>query len=266
MMIIAVAQFSPTHSAPDENIKKVEGLIKNIKSDLFILPEMFTTGYLHESRESLTAFAEPVPVGPTTQSLIRISREKNAYIVAGIVELFEGLIFNTAVIVGPNGFMGKYQKQHLTPLEEKLFARGNKSELFKIKDALIGVVICFDSWYGEITRDLAMQGAQIICSPANFGGPQSLTIASARAIENNIYFVTANRIGKEKLNDLEVTFRGSSRIISPQGEILVDAENREEVIVANIDPSMAATGTLLGADHGKELERHHGKTGLNKHI
>jgi len=101
---------------------------------------------------------------------------------------------------------------------------------------------------------LALQGAQIICSPANFGGPQSLDIGKARAIENKVYTITANRIGTEERHGVTAPFRGESQVIRYDGEILSRADENESVSVVEIDPEPARRkANLLGADLLEEL-------------
>jgi len=101
---------------------------------------------------------------------------------------------------------------------------------------------------------LVLQGAKLLCSPANFGGPQSLAIGRARAIENNVFFVTANRTGGETLEGFDAHFRGESQIIGPMGELLARAQDHEGVSVVDIDLALAGTGRLMGAVFHDELQ------------
>ena len=126
--------------------------------------------------------------------------------------------------------------------------------MFDLDGVVVGVVICFESWFPEACRALVLQGAKLLCSPANFGGPQSLAIGRARAIENNVFLVTANRIGTETLEGFEAYFRGESQIIGPMGELLARAQDQEVVSVVDIDLTLAGTGKLMGANFHDELK------------
>ena len=253
-MRVAFLQFEPCWGDPQHNLAKVVTALTHQDFHLLVLPELCSTGYLFSSRDVLRTHAEPIPEGPTTQTLVEIARQKNAFLIAGLAEREGTRLYNTAVVMGPSGFVGKHRKRHLSPLEAKVFDRGEGITVFNLNGVVVGVVICFESWFPEACRALVLQGAKVLCSPANFGGPQSLAIGRARAIENNVFFVTANRIGTERLEGFEAHFRGESQIIGPMGELLARAQNQQGVGVVEIDPSLAGTGKLLGADFHEELQ------------
>ncbi|HJY82994.1 MAG TPA: nitrilase-related carbon-nitrogen hydrolase [Candidatus Binatia bacterium] len=253
-MKVAFLQFEPSWGDPQHNLAKITAALTTQTFDLIVLPELCSTGYLFSSRDALRAQAEPIPDGPTTQALVEIARQKDAFVIAGLAEREGVRLYNTAMVVGPQGFVGKHRKRHFSPLEAKLFDRGAGLRVFDLNGVSVGVVICFESWFPEACRALVLQGAKLLCSPANFGGPQSLTIGRARAIENNVFFVTANRTGAETLDGFEAHFRGESQIIGPTGDLLARAQGREGVGVVDIDPSLAGTGKLMGADFHDELQ------------
>jgi predicted amidohydrolase len=253
-MKVAFLQFEPRWGDPQYNLTKITAALTHQSFDLIVLPELCFSGYLFPSREALRAHAEPVPDGHTTQALVAIARQKDAFVIAGLAEREGARLYNTAVVVGPQGFVGKHRKRHLSPLEAKVFDRGEALSAFDLNGIIVGVVICFESWFPEACRALILQGAKLLCSPANFGGPQSLAIGRARAIENNVFFVTANRIGAETLEGFEALFRGESQIIGPTGDLLARAQDREGVGVVDIDPSLAGTGKLMGANFDEELQ------------
>jgi predicted amidohydrolase len=186
--------------------------------------------------------------------LVEIARQKDAFVIAGLAEREGARLYNTAVVIGPQGFIGKHRKRHFSPLEAKLFDRGEALSIFDLDGVSVGVVICFESWFPEACRALVLQGAKLLCSPANFGGPQSLAIGRARAIENNVFFVTANRTGAETLEGFDAHFRGESQIIGPMGELLARAQEHEGVSVVDIDLALAGTGRLMGAAFHDELQ------------
>lgn len=253
-MKVGFLQFEPSWGDPQRNIAKVTAALRDQRFDLVVLPELCSTGYLFSSRDELRPYAEPIPEGPTTQALVEIARQKNAFLIAGLVEREGAQLYNTAVVVGPQGVVGTHRKRHFSALEAKLFDRGEDLSVFDLNGVVVGVVICFESWFPEACRAVVLRGAKLLCSPANFGGPQSLAIGRARAIENNVFFVTANRIGAETLNGFEAHFRGQSQIIGPTGDLLARAQDHEEVCVVDLDPQQAGTGKLMGADVQDELQ------------
>ncbi len=253
-MNVAFLQFEPRWGEPQHNLAKIAAALTNQRFELIVLPELCATGYLFSSREALRALAEPIPEGSTTRALVEIARQQDACLIAGLAEREGAQLYNTAVVVGPQGFIGKHRKRHFSPLEARLFDRGEGLTVFNLKGVLVGVVICFESWFPEACRAPVLQGAKLLCSPANFGEPQSLTIGRARAIENNVFFVTANRLGAETMGEVAAHFRGESQIIGPTGDVLARAQDSEGVGVVDIDPSLAGTGKLLGANLYEELQ------------
>lgn len=98
---------------------------------------------------------------------------------------------------------------------------------------------CFDSWFPEACRMLTLQGAQILCHPANFGGSKSLDVIKVRALENALFTVTANRVGSEQGRDFSAEFLGESQIVGCDGEILQSVGGEETVVIIEIDPEQA---------------------------
>jgi predicted amidohydrolase len=235
-MKVGFYQFNVTYGDKDFNLEKVCEALKEVEFDLVVLPESFTTGYLFGSREELAAVAEHIPDGKTTQKLADFTVNKKGFIIGTIPETEEGKIYNTAIIVGPNGFVGKQRKIHLPPIEKKLFARGTQLNTFDLNGVRVGIITCFDSWFPEASRFLTLDGAKILCQPANFGGTMSLSIVRTRAIENMVYMITANRIGFEESGDTAAYFRGDSRIIDYNGEILAKADDTENISIVDINP------------------------------
>src|SRR5690606_15396811 len=101
----------------------------------------------------------------------------------------------TAVVVGPNGFVGKQRKLHTTTLEERIFDRGTQLNTFILGTASVGIVTCFDAWFPEASRELCVRGTQLLCQPAAFGGQQTLDLMRTRSMENRVFSATANRTG-----------------------------------------------------------------------
>ena len=240
-------QFSPSFGNKKQNIEKVASAIKNAASDLIVLPEFFATGYQFTSTDEVAGLSEPIPKGYTTELLSDLSYEKNIFIVAGLPEKSGDTFYNSAVLTGPNGYIGKYRKTHLFFEETLYFTPGDTG--FKVWDTAIGrigIMICFDWFYPESMRSLALSGAEVVAHPANLVLPFCPDAMPVRCLENMVFAVTANRTGTENRNENQsLTFIGKSEIVSPGGEILVRAtENEETLIIADIDLEKARVKAL----------------------
>ena len=160
------------------------------------------------------------------------------YIVSGFNERDENLLFNSAILIGPEGYIGKYRKLHLFMNEKDYFQAGDVGlPIFDIGLCKIGLLVCFDWIFPEVWRILALKGADIICHPSNLVLPGFAQKAiPIHALLNHVYVVTSNRIGTER----ELSFTGLSTIANPKGEILVQAsQTSEEVRIKEIDLNLA---------------------------
>jgi len=234
-------QFNPTFGKKYENLLKVSSL-SNASLDLLVLPEFFATGYQFVSKDEVTELSEPVPDGQTTQFLVTLAQEKGMYIVAGMPERDGNKFYNSAVLTGPDGFIGKYRKTHLFFEENLFFTPGDSG--FRVWDTpigKIGIMICFDWFFPESARTLALKGAEVIAHPSNLVLPYCPQSMPVRCLENRVYAVTANRIGTEQRKEGgALTFIGQSQITSPKGEILVRAGADEEMLMTvEIDLSLS---------------------------
>ncbi len=241
-MKLALYQFAPEFGEWEKNAAKVRSAVSGVDCDLLVLPELAFTGYQFVSSEEVSNFAEPIPDGATCRALIELAREAGCHIVCGLPERAGGRFYNSAVLVGPEGFVGRYRKAHLFCDEKLWFAPGDTGfNVFKAGGARVGIIICFDWLFPEATRILALKGAQIVLQPANLVLPWCQKIALARAWENRIFFVTANRTGVEERGGLEaLRFTGQSQVAAPDGEVLFRlGEDEEALKVADIDPARA---------------------------
>ncbi len=237
-MKIGFIQMEPKLLDLNTNLSKAEKFLKEAakkETKLVVLPELFDTGYNFYSKEELEEIAQQVPDGETTQFLIEQAREHEMFIIAGTAEKDEkGRIYNSAVIVGPIGwgYIGKYRKIHLFYREKLFFEPGNLGfHVFNIGIARVGVMICFDWFFPEAMRTLALKGADIIAHPANLVMPYAPKAMPIRSLENRVFSITANRIGEER----GLRFIGMSQINSPKAEILLRAsEDKEEVGIVEI--------------------------------
>ncbi len=238
-MKVAVLQFNPVFGQIEANLTKVEDRILKESFDLIVLPELFTTGYLFTSQQEVKSLAEKIPEGFTTKELSRVAREKDAFLVAGLAETENENFYNSAVLVGPEGFIGRYRKVHLFNEEKFWFTPGNSEfPVFDIGIARIGIMICFDWIFPETTRILALKGAELICHPANLILPFCQEAMVTRSIENHVICITANRIGIEhRTPRKELKFTGGSQIVSAEGRILLKLSQEEKIGTINVDPA-----------------------------
>jgi predicted amidohydrolase len=238
MITIGIIQFAPVLGSPDQTIHKLEKLFRKIKSfDLIVLPELANSGYNFTSKDEAFALAEEIGKSQYLDFLQSICKSSNAYIVSGLNEKEGDKIYNSAILLGPDGIIGKYRKLHLFLNEKDYFARGNLGlPVFDLGDYKIGMLICFDWIFPEVWRILALKGADIICHPSNLVLPYAQKVVPVHALVNRVFTVTANRVGTER----DITFTGQSFITNPKGDVIcMTSADKEEIAVASIDPTEA---------------------------
>lgn len=242
-MKVGVCQTYPKFGLVHENVNNACRALNNLEADLVILPELFNSGYQFTSKQEAKMLSEEIPEGFTTQALAQIAKEKGFYIVAGLAEKDDFHIYNSAVLIGPSGHMATHRKAHLF-FEEKLWFDPGNTE-FIVHDigvAKIGIMICFEWIFPEVARILTLKGVQILCQPANLIFTLCHKTMIARAIENRIFTVTANRVGFEERKDSKrLTFTGLSQIVDPRGNLLCQlSQDQEESSIVEIDPDVAS--------------------------
>lgn len=194
---------------------------------------------LYQQRE-----AELIPEGPSTQTLIAKAKEHNMYIAWGMAERDPkriDVLYNSCVLVGPEGYVGHYRKVH-NPLTERLYYfPGNEYKVFDTKLGKIGIMICFDKAFPEAARSLTVQGAELILCPTAWPSVEKTedcpslytynVFDRARAAENMVWFVGANHVGHYEKGDE----CGHSHIIDPYGKDVCNTYYEEGMAVADID-------------------------------
>ncbi len=239
---IALAQISCKRADKTSNIEKMKAYAEKAKkegAELVIFPELSLTDYL--VRDLIYELAEPIP-GPSVEKMTEIAKQNKIYIVFGMPEMSrkaESVIYNTAVLVGPEGYIGKYRKMHLpthSVFEEKrYFRQGYETPVFETQIGRIGLMICYDVFFPEVSRALKLNGAQlIVCISASPAVRRKFfeILTAARAIENNVFLAYVNLVGIED----GLQFWGGSRIISPSGSIIAKAKyDEEDFVVGEID-------------------------------
>lgn len=246
-MRVGYYQYNPQFGAVAENLDVVTAKLDQAEADLIVLPELFASGYQFVSQEEVQQLAEPVPDGQTTRRLMEIAKRRRMHIVAGLPEKAANGCYNSAVVVGPSGFLGCYRKTHLFYEETLFFTPGDSGfQVWDIGPAKIGVMICFDWYYPEAARSLAVQGADILCHPSNLVLPNCPDSMPVRCLENRVFAVTCNRIGSEARGEKDrLTFIGQSEIVTPKGAILHRAARDQEALaIIDIDPAEARNKNL----------------------
>ncbi|MDH4328036.1 MAG: acyltransferase [Nitrospira sp.] len=240
-------QYDPLFGEVAKNLDAVTAVLERAEADLIVLPELFASGYQFVSQEEVQRLAEPVPDGPTTRRLMEIADRRRLHIVAGLPEKAGSKCYNSAVIVGPAGFIGCYRKTHLFYEETLFFQPGDSGfQVWDIGQAKIGVMICFDWYYPEAARSLALQGADIICHPSNLVLPNCPDSMPVRCLENRVFAITCNRIGSETRGGKDrLTYIGHSEVVTPKGVIQYRApRDREDLAIVDIDPAEARNKSL----------------------
>jgi len=244
---IAVLQFKPIRKNVQRNIRNIRRLLAGVKADLIVLPELSNCGYLYPSVHSLFPYSEKRNgSGPFLTALHKMAAQTGAMIISGYAESTEDGLFNSAAAVTQDGVVENYRKTHLFDHEKKLFKPGDTGfPVVSWQGVKIGMMICFDWIFPEAARTLALKGAQIIAHPANLVLPYCQNAMITRSIENQVFTITANRVGSEDLENLHLTFTGQSQITNPSGKVLYRGpKSKSAVHLMDIDPDQAADKKL----------------------
>src|SRR5437867_10691804 len=223
-MRVAVAQIEPKLGERERTLEACLARLEEAAAagaELLVLPECAIPGYMFDNLDEAMPFAEEIP-GPSTEELAHACRRLGVHVVCGLLERDGDLLRNSAVLVGPDGLVGTYRKTHLPFLGvDRFVAPADEMPVYETPLGRIGVEICYDLRFPEVTRTLALRGADIVAHPTNFpvaARIQTELITVARAAENRVYLLTANRCGKERWAE----FCGWSQIVDPYGRRLAE--------------------------------------------
>lgn len=233
---IAGVQMEPKLLEKDRNLSEcLEMMYLTAKEGarLVVFPECALSGYVFSSLEEALPVAEPIP-GPSTERMIVACRQLNTYVVVGLLEKDGDRCYNAAALLGPEGLIGKHRKAHLPDLGVDRFVHPGDLPftVYDTEVGKIGMAICFDAFFPEHIRTLALQGAEVVALPTNWpDGPLCRVmrdlLVPARAAENFVYFIAVDRVGEEG----DITFLGGSRVVGMMGTILAKAKGYEEDII-----------------------------------
>jgi predicted amidohydrolase len=242
---IACIQMQPAIGNVEANVAHSIALIDRavgLGARLVVLPELCNSGYMFQSREEAFAASEPVPAGPTVRAWSETAARHKLHLVAGICERDGAKLFNSAVLIGPAGYIGTFRKVHLWNEENLYFEPGDLGfPVFHTAIGRIGMAICYDGWFPETYRLCALQGADIVCVPTNWvpipgqaEGREAMAniLAMAAAHSNSIYIACADRVGTERGQP----FEGQSLIVGYTGWPVAGpaSRDREEILVADV--------------------------------
>lgn len=236
---VACVQAAPRLGEVEVNRVRWAALIPEGHA-LVVLPELATTGYFFGSRDDLRRVAEPLD-GPSSAFFREVARERCTCIAYGYAERDGDHLYNAAALVGPDGLLANYRKVHLFGHERSLFAPGEAEwPVVELDGWRVGLMICYDWYFPESLRILALKGADVVAHPSNLVLPNCQGAMPTRALENRVFTMTANRVGSETRGAHTLTYTGGSLIVSPRGDILARASREnEEVVSALIRPQEA---------------------------
>jgi predicted amidohydrolase len=203
-------------------------------ADLAVLPEMFSCGFDYAR---LCEHAARTP--EVLDELSRIARENSLDIVGSLPEKEGDSVYNSLYAIAASGeIAGRYRKIHLFPPieEDRHFRPGRHPVVLPTRAGLLGLMVCFDLRFPELSRVLALNGAQILIISAQWPAARISHwegLLRARAIENQVFAIGVNRLGKED----GLSFNGRSQVVSPAGEVLCTAEAPEQMALARLDLS-----------------------------
>lgn len=233
LTIVASIQFQPVMANIDATIARLEPLLDlAFTADLVVLPELASTGYCFVDKSEALGCAEEVLYSKFIKFLEQKARQHNYIVVAGMNELEDGLLYNTSVLVGKGGLMGRYRKLHLFDKESSIFEPGNLGlPVFETPLGVIGMLVCYDWMFSEPWRVLGLKGADIVCHPANLVLPYCQSFLPTHSYINGYPIVSANRVGEER----GVKFSGESIVVDNHGCVLVRAGSDTEILWCELD-------------------------------
>jgi 5-aminopentanamidase len=253
---VAGVQMDVMIGDTDTNVDNMERWLNDERTkaaQLVVFPECAVSGYCFESKAEGMFVAESIP-GPSTDRLTQLAKQHGKFLAFGMLEKSGDDLFNSCVLLGPNGISGVYRKIHLPFLGVDRFTTpgSNPNQVYEVAGMRVGMHICYDGSFPEFTRVLALQGADLVILPTNWP-PGADTFAeyipNARALENHIYFMSVNRVGEER----GFKFIGTSKFCLPTGRAPSFGGTDEECVISGtVQPHITRNKRLVRVP-GKHL-------------
>src|SRR5262245_19824330 len=239
------------------------------KAELVLFPELVIHGHC---TPNTWALAEPVPDGLSVAALVRIAKRHRLVLSAGMSEKERDIVYNAQVFVGPDGYIGKQRKLHLSRDEVLYYKGGRELNVFDIGKCKVGAVICYDNTFPELARILALHGAEVLLmphaarhkmwtdSPASEAAARKASydlfhMYGLRARENACFAVVTDQAGRAGYVDMyprdspnQPHHAGGALIFRPDGELLTATQTeriRDEMLVATLDAALLAAERSL---------------------
>ena len=246
-VVVAAVQMDIALFDASTNLERIRTAVETAKrerdADLVVFPELSNIGYIKRRDKKFGSrymkCADTIP-GEFTESLGQIARQHDVYLVAGMAEAhttIPGTLYNSAVLIDPAGrLVGAHRKAHIPGYEKHYFIPANTNSVFETDIGTLGIGICYDNQFAELTRSYALQGAEILVmlwNMPNFSNDGTIlhNLTSVRAFENRMYAVSCNRIGGT--NDID--FFGYSAIANPLGELVATAHGEDTILYGELE-------------------------------
>jgi len=253
---IAAVQMNAPLGETERNLDQIERWARQAAAsgaELVCFPELCITG--HWCAGEVWSAAESVPEGPSCQRLNRLARELGVYLSVGLAELEAGVAYNTQVIIGPTGIVGKQRKLHMSADEYFHFRMGTQIPVFDIGKCKLGIGICYDNLLPEVSRIAAIEGAEVYLMPhaARIGQwPQAdrrqqqvvadikaqwSKVYAARAYDNGMYVVACNQAGQAGQEPL-TNHGGGIMVFDPEGKLIAESRTRaieDEMVICRLE-------------------------------
>jgi predicted amidohydrolase len=255
---LAAVQMDCRLGEPAANLRAIRARLREAAgrgARLAVFPECALSGYCFDSKEEAWPHAEPLP-GPASEAVEADCRELGVWAAFGLLERDGPKLFNACALVGPAGLAATYRKIHLPFLGVDRFTTPGDRP-FAVHDLgglRVGMNICYDGSFPESARVLTLLGADLVVLPTNWptGAAGTVCLTAARCLENHIFYLAANRVGRER----DFHFIGRSRILDCAGQPLAEsAGDGEEVLVAEVDPAAARDKRLVRVPGKYEVNR-----------
>jgi predicted amidohydrolase len=248
-MRVAVAQLGSARGDARHNANAACGMIERAAAEgcaLVVFPECCLTGYIFADRAELETAALDIESAEIAR-VLDACKTGTIYAVVGLFEKADNNIYNTALLIGPDGIIGRHRKLHLPFLGGDRFVdhpTGTDPSVFSTPIGVIGIAICYEIRFPEIIRTLVLSGAEIVALPTNWPNASHILadhFAPVRAAENFVYFLAANR------NDAEAgtEFMGASQIVDPGGAVMTHAGKETGLFAADIDLARSRNKTIV---------------------